>query len=188
MVQDGQGPAVPVGGGVPVDPQTGERFGYLPRKAARRKIIIRRRLGLHWMLAALGAALLIGVAGAAFLLSDPGRPAPRYADLGTLAAYPAGAVTPLNTGAGWVDRRIALTLWLTSEPYCEADGGWGAGPVRWDSKGILHSAGSGQANLRYADAKVARGHLYVDRSRSTEAPGSPGADLPSCPAARPNAP
>ena len=60
----GAGPAVPVGRGVPIDPETGERVGYLPRKAARRKIIIRRKLGLPWVLGALGAALLIGGANA----------------------------------------------------------------------------------------------------------------------------
>lgn len=177
-------PAVPVGGGVPIDPATGERFGYLPRKAAQRKIIIRRTLGLPWVLGAIGAALLIGVAGAAFLLSDPGRPASRYADEGTLAAYPAGAVTPLRSRTGWVDRRVSIVVWLTREPYCPADGGWGAGPARWNAAGAKTGSDLPSSNLASGDVQVAQGHLYVDASRSSVSPASAGTALPACPDAR----
>ena len=185
--ESGGGPAVPIGGGVPIDPLTGERFGYLPRKAARRKIIIRRTLGLPWLLGGIGTAVLIGIAGIAFLLSHPGRPPSRYVDEGALTAYPAGLVTPLRSGAGWVDRRGSLTIWLTRESFC-ADGGWGAGPVRWDEFGGVHGAGSGggpaAANLRYADRQVARGRLYVDPARSAAVAAPPGAALPRCAGAR----
>ena len=177
----GAGPAVPVGGGVPIDPETGERFGYLPRKAARRKIIIRRKLGLPWVLGALGAALLIAGAGTAFFVSNPGRPDKRYADEGALASYPGGAVTPLLSGTGWVDRRSALTVWLTREPFCEADGGWGAGPTRWDREGrVVHSGD----NLPFAQAQVSKDRLYVDPAASERASGGATAALPSCPGAR----
>lgn len=182
--RQGAGPAVPVGGGVPIDPETGERYGYLPRKAAQRKIIIRRTLGLPWVLGALGAALLIGLAGAAFLVSDPGRPAARYADEGALAAYRAGEVSPLRSGGGWVDRRQALTVWLTGEPFCPSDGGWGAGPARWDAGG---RAPDEKANLAAADTLVADGRLYVDRARSRRPSGAAASALPPCPAPRPGA-
>jgi hypothetical protein len=130
------------------------------------------------------AALLIAIAGAAFVLSDPGRPASRFADVGTLAAYPAGAVTPLPSAAGWVDRRAGVRVWVTTEPFCEADGGWGTGPVRWDPSGVVHGdSRGGTGNLRYADAQVARGHVYVDLSRTTAIAGAPG--LPLEPCARP---
>ena len=185
-------PAVPVGGGVPIDPATGERFGYLPRKAAQRKIIIRRTLGLPWVMAAIGAALLIGVTGAAFLLSDPGRPPSRYADEGTLAAYPAGAVTALRSRTGWVDRRASVLVWLTREPYCPADGGWGSGTVRWDATGAAARNTlpsdtspidtSPIANIPSADVQVAQGRLYVDPSRSRVSAGAAGAALNTCPA------
>ena len=175
------GPAVPVGGGVPIDPRTGERFGYLPRKAAQRKIIIRRTLGLPWVLGALAAALVIVIAGAAFLLSDPGRPGERYADVGRLAAYPAGQVTPLDSRTGWVDRRENITVWLTTEPFCPADGGWGYGPVRWDRAGGVHGDGE---NLRVADSQVAQGRLYVDGSTSRPASAPSGPALPRCPQPR----
>lgn len=165
---DAGGPAVPVGGGVPVDPLTGERFGYLPRKAARRKIIIRRTLGLPWVLGALGAALVIAVAGAAFLLSDPGRPPARYADEGSLAAYPPGQVTVLRSGAGWVDRRSGVVVWLTRAAFCDSDGGWADGTRRWDAKGRTTAS---DANLPQADTQVADGKVYVDSTRTVRFPG-----------------
>lgn len=169
-------PAVPVGGGVPVDPLTGERFGYLPRKAAQRKIIIRRTLGLPWLIGALAAAALIAIAGIAFVLSQPGRPDARYADVGPLSAYPAGAVSPLRTGDGWVDRRSGLLVWHTSEPYCPADGGWGIG-TRWDARG---ASAAGGTNLRIAPSQVAKNRLYVDLSRSRPVSATPTATPETC--------
>jgi hypothetical protein len=173
-------PAVPVGGGVPIDPVTGERFGYLPRKAAQRKIIIRRALGLPWVIAALVAAALIAVAGSAFVLSQPGRPDGRYADAGPLSAYPAGSVTPLRGGEGWVDRRGGLIVWHTAEPFCPADGGWGA-RERWDSRG---ASSAGSANLQVARSQVAKNHLYVDLLRSRRVGGTAAGTSGACPSPR----
>ena len=176
---------MPVGGGVPIDPETGERFGYLPRKAAQRKIIIRRKLGLPWVLGALGAALVIGGAGVSFFLSNPGRPDKRYADEGALTAYPAGAVSPLRSGNGWVDRRGDIRVWLTSEPFCDADGGWGRGPIRWDASGRVAHSGD---NLLLAQTQVAKETLYVDsKAAARVAGGAPGV-LVECPNARLSSP
>jgi hypothetical protein len=182
---DGGGPAVPVGGGVPVDPQTGERFGYLPRKAAQRKIIIRRTLGLPWVLAALAAALLIAVAGIGFLLSDPGRPPRRYADQGALTAYPAGQVTALPSGAGWVDRRATVSVWLTRADFCPGDGGWAAGATRWDAAGRTRD---GRDNLLAAATRVAQGRLYVAAQQTRRVAGAAPADLGPCRGSRPVSP
>ncbi|MEO6714168.1 MAG: hypothetical protein ABIM89_12170 [Mycobacteriales bacterium] len=179
---DSSGPAVPIGGGVPVDPHTGERFGYLPRKAARRKIIIRRTLGVPWIVGALAAAALIAVAGVAFLLSDPGRPASRFEDAGALSAYPAGEVTALSSGVGWVDRRAGVRVWLTTEPFCDSDGGWGLTGPRWDSSGRSTAA---QGNLAYAETQLAGGRLFVDAARTQLAVGRPPVALGPCRGSRP---
>jgi len=176
---------VPVGGGVPIDPETGERFGYLPRKAAQRKIIIRRTLGLPWVLGALGAALVIGGAGMTFFLSNPGRPDKRFADEGPLTAYPVGAVTALRSGSGWVDRRTEFRVWITAEPFCDADGGWGRGPIRWDASGRVVLSGD---NLLLAPAQLAEEKLYVDAKAAEKVTGGATARLVECPQARPASP
>lgn len=179
-------PAVPVGGGVPIDPETGERFGYLPRKAAQRKIIVRRALGLPWVLGALAAAALIAVAGGVFFASRPDRPPRPYVDVGALSAYPTGQVTPLPDGSGWVDRRGGLVVWLTTADFCPADGGWQAGQERWDATG-RPAAGPGET-LSVARSRAANGRLYVDPRPVAPAPAADqptGAPLGPCPNARP---
>jgi hypothetical protein len=178
-------PAVPVGGGVPIDPETGERFGYLPRKAAQRKIIVRRALGLPWIVGALGAAALIAVAGAAFFAARPDRPGRPFVDVGPLSAYPSGQVSALPDGTGWVDRRSGLAVWLTTADFCPADGGWQAGGERWDAAG--RPAGTPSRGLSQALVRAANGRLYVDpRPRPAATPfTTPGQPLGRCPAPRP---
>jgi hypothetical protein len=170
------GPAVPVGGGVPLDPETGERFGYLPRKAAQRKIIIRRALGLPWVIGALAAALLIAVAGIAFFASRPDSPGKGFDDAGPLSAYPAGHVTPLLDRSGWVDRRSGLTVWLTTAAYCPADGGWVDGGRRWDRLG-RPASDAGSEPLRELRTRAVRNRLYVDRT--PDRPHFPAAAAPA---------
>jgi hypothetical protein len=155
---------VPVGGGVPVDPETGERYGYLPRRAASRKLIIRAQLGLPWVLAALGAAALLAVAGGVFLLSRPDRPPKPYADEGALATYPEQAVAPLRDRSGWLDRRTGLAAVAGPVAFCPADGGWvGADGQRYDAQGRTDT-GTG---LTLWAVRAASGHVYVDKTRST---------------------
>jgi hypothetical protein len=169
-------PIVPVGGGVPVDPETGERYGYLPRKAASRKLVIRAQLGLPWVLAALGAAALVLLAGAAFFLSRPDRPGRPYVDEGRLNAYPEQAVTPLRSGAGWLDRRTGLAA-TGAVDLCDDDGGWvGPGGERYDAQG---RAADGSGLVLYA-VRAAGGHVYVDPTRTTTVTGTTTATLPPC--------
>jgi hypothetical protein len=168
---------------VPVDPETGERFGYLPRRAANRKIIVRRTLGLPWVVGALAAAALIALAGAAFVASRPDRPPRSYVDVGALSAYPAGQVTPMPDGSGWVDRRSGLTVWLTTADFCPADGGWQAGSTRWDEAG--RAATGTRAGLPQARVRAASGHLYVDRRPLPGPSGSPAPRLAPCSRPRP---
>lgn len=188
-------PAVPVGGGVPIDPETGERFGYLPRKAARRKIIVRRALGLPWILGALAAAALIAVAGVVFFAARPDRPPASYSNMGPLSAYPPRAVTPLRDGSGWVDRRSGLTVWLTTADFCPADGGWQLvepGPsdrvLRWDSAGRRVEAfpGSpGASSISQARLRAAGGRLYVNPAPLPAATEPAPVPLPPCAEPRP---
>ena len=155
-----RGPAVPVGGGVPVDPDTGERFGYLPRKAARRKILIRSQLGLPWLISALvfGAGIL--VAGVAYLLLRPSTPGPPYVDQGQLSRYADGEVTALADGSGWVDRRSGLVAIGDEVAYCPADGGWVDDETgRYDAAGRRVGGGMG---LLVLPVRAASGRLFVD--------------------------
>jgi hypothetical protein len=170
------GPIVPVGGGVPVDPETGQRYGYLPRKAADRKLIIRAQLGLPWVLAALAAAALLAVAAGAFVLSRPGHPGAPYVDEGPLSAYPEQAVHPLRNGLGWLDRRTGLAAVAGPVAFCPADGGWvGADGTRYDADG-RSDGGNGLA--LYA-VKAASGHVWVDPTSKITVTGQ-SEPLPPC--------
>jgi hypothetical protein len=170
------GPIVPVGGGVPVDPETGERYGYLPRKAADRKLIIRAQLGLPWVLAALGAAALLAIAAAAFVLSRPGRPGRPYVDQGALSGYPEQAVHPLRDRSGWLDRRTGLAAVAGPLAFCPADGGWVApNGKRYDADG---HADDGTGLTLWA-VKAASGHVYVDPTRTVAVSGQ-AEPLPPC--------
>lgn len=161
-------PIVPVGGGVPVDPETGERYGYLPRRAANRKLVIRAQLGLPWILAALGAAVVVLVAGAAFFLSRPDEPGGAYESQGELAAYPEQAVAPLRDRAGWLDRRHGLVAVAGPVSFCPADGGWvGPGGERYDEEGRSDSG----RGLTLWPVRAASGKVYVDRTRPTSVTG-----------------
>ncbi len=171
-------PIVPVGGGVPVDPETGERYGYLPRKAANRKLVIRAQLGLPWVLGALAAAALLAVAAVAFVLSRPTTPGGAFADQGALAAYPDQDVTPLRDGRGWLDRRAGLAAVAGPVAFCPADGGWvGADGRRYDERGRTDD-GNG---LTLWAVRAASGRVYVDATRPTTVTEQ-AEPLPPCPA------
>ena len=175
-----RGPAVPVGGGVPVDPETGQRYGFLSRRAAERKLVIRAQLGLPWVLGALGAMAVIVVAAAVYLGARPDRPGPPYVDQGALSGYPAGAVTPLRDGSGWLDRRAGLRVVAAPAQFCPADGGWVLpGGVRADENG----RGSTDSGVVRLPVRAANGRVYVDPSRPSQGT-SGGAVLSPCPAPR----
>lgn len=170
-------PVVPVGGGVPFDPETGERYGYLPRKAASRKLVIRAQLGLPWVLGALGAAALIAVVAVAFVLSRPDRPKPPYTDEGRLSDYPEQAVKPLPGKDGWIDRRVGLAAVAGPLAFCPADGGWvGPDGRRYDADGRSEN-GTG---VTLWAVRAASGRVYVDRTTSTVVTGQ-SEPLPPCP-------
>jgi hypothetical protein len=169
-------PIVPVGGGVPVDPETGERYGYLPRKAANRKLVIRAQLGLPWVLAALTAGGLLLVAGMAFFLSRPAHPGGSYREQGALKSYPEQAVAPLRDRSGWLDRRTGLAAVAGPISFCPADGGWvGPDGRRYDEDGRTES---GEGLTLWA-VRAASGKVYVDPTRTVRV-GGQSEPLPPC--------
>lgn len=171
------GPAVPVGGGVPVDPETGQRYGYLPRRAANRKILIRAQLGLPWLVSALVFGAMILVAGAAWLLLRPSAPGPPYVDRGPLDRYADGEVTAFPDGSGWLDRRRGLTAIGDAVSYCPSDGGWVDDETgRYDEAGRRVGGGAGLVLL---PVRAASGRVYVDPTRGRRVTGN-GAGLGPC--------
>lgn len=162
-------PIVPVGGGVPVDPETGERYGYLPRKAASRKLVIRAQLGMAWVVGALAAAAILGVAAVVFLLSRPNVPKAPYTEEGRLTDYPEQAVQPLPNADGWLDRRTGLAVVAGALSFCPEDGGWvGPDGRRYDAEG-RSDTGTG---LTLWAVKAASGRVYVDRTTTTTVTGA----------------
>ncbi|MCA1825269.1 MAG: hypothetical protein ABR520_10355 [Mycobacteriales bacterium] len=182
--RDADVPLVPVGGGVPVD-ATGRRYGYLPRRAARRKIVIRAELGSPWVIAAASGAVLIAVVAAVFLGSRPTRPGPPFADVGPLAAYVTESVATTTDGSAWIDRRDGLRAWSTQTTdgapvgFCPADGGWSTrGGTRYDRGGRL--AGAAGPRMLRLPARAARNHVYVDTDHPAPVTGS-APQLDVCP-------
>ena len=168
---------MPVGGGVPVDPDTGERYGYLPPRAARRKLLIRAQLGLPWMVSALVFAVAILAAGTAYLLLRPARPPAPFVDQGPISRYADGAVTSLPDGSGWLDRRGGLTAIGDDVAFCPADGGWvDPAGARFDADGRRAEGGPGLLRL---PVRAADGRVFVDPTGGTRVSGI-GEPMPPC--------
>ena len=148
-----------------------DRTAYLPPRAAKaRKLILRRRLGLGWILAAAVFGLVILVAGG-LLVARGGRPGPPWARVAPVAALPAGAVTevPGPVGRVVVDRRGGqVRAFLVAPGRCPVEAA-GAGFARrcagerWTAAGAPAAGGEdAPPPLRRVPASFARGDLYVD--------------------------
>jgi hypothetical protein len=146
-----------------------DRTAYLPPRAARaRKLILRRRLGLGWVLAAAAFGVVILLAGG-LLLARGGRPGPPFVRVAPLAALPAGAVTQAAGPAGQgvvVDRRGGgVRALLAPAGPCPVTGA-GAGYARpctgerWSPTGAPVEGGA--AALRPLPTAFAHGDLYVN--------------------------
>jgi hypothetical protein len=148
-----------------------DRTAYLPPRAARaRKLILRRRLGLGWVVAPAVFGLVILVAGGLWLARG-GRPGAPWVRVAPLAALPAGAVSQAAGPGGQVvvvDRRGGeLRAFLAARGACRvvAAGAGFARPCsgeRWTADGVPVPGRAAAAPLRWARAAVARGDLYVD--------------------------
>jgi hypothetical protein len=148
-----------------------DRTAYLPPRAAKaRKLILRRRLGLGWILAAAVFGLVILVAGG-LLVARGGRPGPPFTRVAPVAALPAGAVTEVPGPGGRlvVDRRGGrLRAFLAPPGRCPVEAA-GAGFARrcsgerWTAAGTPAAGGEdAPPPLRRVPALFARGDLYVD--------------------------
>lgn len=148
--------------------------GYLPRRAAQRarKIVLREQMGLGWPLAAIAAALLVGLVGAVFLLTRSEAPAPPFVPVGPVdVARPAGAVVvPDATGSDLLVVRAGGALRVFEAPgvpvvYCPASRRLEAPGLVWNLRGRL--VGGDGRSLRPLASLQHDGGLYVD-------PGSAG--------------
>ncbi|CAN5242825.1 hypothetical protein BH20ACT8_BH20ACT8_05100 [soil metagenome] len=162
--------------------------GYLPQRAARRarKIILREQMGLGWPAAAVGASLLVLLAGLAFLLLRTGPPGSPFAAAGELAAVEAGGVGVVELGdtellvvrsGGGV--RVYLAP-AEAVDYCQASGRLeGADGTVWNLAG-RRVGGSGDS-LAPVPGQVHRGVLYADPTGAGTPPPPAGAEAePEC--------
>ena len=72
--------------------------GYLPDRAARRarKIVLRAPLGLHWVVAALVAGLIVLIAGLLLLGGRADAPGSPWIAIGAVEALPSSAPDPAS--------------------------------------------------------------------------------------------
>ncbi|MDQ3451493.1 MAG: hypothetical protein M3493_02130 [Actinomycetota bacterium] len=157
------------------EPDFGPR-GYLPQRAATRarKIVLREQMGRGWLLAALGATVLVAVAGLVFLLVGsraPGEPFSPAGPVEAVAQGDAGLVgdTFVVRGAGSVRAFIppqGRVRWCARTDRLEAADG-----RVWTADGRL-VGGTGES-LTPLRSTVFEGTLYVDRETPVPSP-APG--------------
>ena len=163
--------------------------GYLPERAARRarKIVLREPLSVGWSAAALAAALLVAVAGLAFLRAAGRPPGAPWQPLVALDAVPAGRAAASTTpGSGLVVVRAGATVRVFDDPgtplrWCAGSGRLegGSGQV-WTLDGRL--VGGDGASLRPRPSTVFDGVVYADPGGGQPAPPpAPRGERPACP-------
>jgi hypothetical protein len=148
-----------------------DRTAYLPPRAARaRKLILRRRLGLGWVLAPALFGVVILVAGG-LLLAGGGRPGAPWVRVAPLAGLDAGGVTSVSAPG---NRVVVVDLRGGGVRAFEATPGPSRCPIgasgsgfarpctheRWTAAGA--PAGKATAPLRQVPTMLAKGDLYVD--------------------------
>lgn len=163
----------PHGGG---DRDAGPRTAWLPPRAARaRKLVLRSQLGFPWLLAAVGVAGLILLAGV-ILLARADHPGPPWQRAGPAGAFEAGRMVEVGLPPGRtvvVDRRGSLRAFLAPAGACalHPDGeGFARGCEhrRWDAEGRPLTPGP---PLERIPVQLVRDGLYVDPTRRVRTPG-----------------
>ncbi|MGH8897771.1 MAG: hypothetical protein ACRDZ4_12305 [Egibacteraceae bacterium] len=163
--------------------------GYLPQRAAKRarKIVLRKRMGLGWPLAALAAAAVIAVAGTVFLSTWSSPPPPPWEAAGPLSLVDRVTVLPaggLDHGALIVradgDLR-AFAAPAAPVAYCAASAHLesAAGAV-WGLDGRLLSDHRGERSLRRIPVRAFEGTVYVNPNAGDALPARPGVATPAC--------
>jgi hypothetical protein len=171
-------------------PDYGPR-GYLPERAARRarKIILREQMGLHWPLAAVGAAIALALVAVAFLLRSgaPDAPFAPAGDIEQVGRHNAAIVKVEATGEDVLAVRGGGRVRAFAPPegevrFCQESRRLESpsGSV-WTLEGVL--VGGEGSGLRPAESVVYEGVLYVDtRALETAAPmpANPRGETPTC--------
>lgn len=165
------------------DPDFGPR-GYLPARAAQRarKIVLRERMGVHWVLAAVAAGVVIAVVAGAVLLARSGPPGGEFVAAGPLDAIdPRGAAVLEVAGTEVLVVRAggalrAFVVPADAEPeWCPASQRLedAAGEGIWTLQG--RQVGGGGSSLAPVPVQAYDGVVHL-------AVGAAGEPLPAAPA------
>ena len=163
--------------------------GYLPPRAAQRarKIVLRERMGLGWPLAAVGAAVVIALAGTVFLVRWSSPPEAPWVPAGPLQAVGPGAVAVLPV-AGLTDGALVVraagdvrAFAAPAEPvvYCRSSGRLeSSGGSVWGLDGRLLSEEG--ASLSRLPVRVFDGVVYVNPADGERLGERRGRAAPGC--------
>ena len=164
--------------------------GYLPPRAAKRarKIVLREQMGTGWPLAAVLAAVLVAVAGGAYLYTSTRAPAAPFVAMGPLTQVePGSAASVTSDAAGGVEALVVraggTVRAFRAEPgdiaWCPESGRIENAQAAWTPEG---RAVHGEAqSLRPLRSVVYDGVVYVDTTTSLpRPPAAPGGAPPVC--------
>ena len=152
--------------------------GYLPERASRRarKIILRARMGVEWIVASIIAGIVIVGAGILWLTQSDDPPGPPWVAVGTLETMQEAVAVPhldaliltLGRPRAFVEPADHDLLWCSEQRRIESqpDDDWQV----WSSTGRPLS---GQEPLLQHPTRVHDGVLYLDPSVTTASPGPP---------------
>jgi hypothetical protein len=162
--------------------------GYLPPKAAKRarKIVLREQMGFGWPLAALAAAVLVGITGLLFLRISNQPPGQPFIAMGPLTQVPVGAAQTLDTaeGSALIVRAGGSLRAFRAEPgdvtWCPESARLESDDAAWTPDGrLVH--GEGQESLVPLRSVAYDGVVYVDLSTSLARPQpGPAGGPPVC--------
>lgn len=163
--------------------------GYLPPKASKRarKIVLREQMGFGWPIAALAAAIIVAVAGGAFLFVSTRAPGPPFVAMGPLTDVEPGSAEFIQSGhaglGAFVVRAGGSVRAFRPEPgdiaWCSQSGRIENATLAWSADGrLVHGDGESLTPLRSA---VHGGLIYVDTSTDlAPPPADPGGEPPVC--------
>lgn len=164
--------------------------GYLPPKASKRarKIVLREQMGFGWPLAAVGASLLVLIAGGAFLYLSTRPPSEPFLPVQLLAEVPADGIAYGST----VDPPAAQAVLVRADgplrafqaegeiQWCPESRRLETADAAWTSDGRL-VFGEGES-LQPLRSVVYDGVIYVDfySEPLPRPPPAPAGDPPVC--------
>ena len=158
--------------------------GYLPQKAAKRarKIVLREQMGFGWPLAAVGAALIVVIAGGLFLRGFGDPPPPPFVAIAPLDEVPAGGALTVQEGDGAPLLVVRATgtvrvfaargdiIWCADSQRLEVPG------ASWMADG-RRAFGNGPS-LQPLESVVFDGEVYVNVTNPLPPPPAAPSDTP----------